>query len=190
MLATLLTVLSTAIGVYITLVIIWAIVSTLVSFNILNRHQPLTARVLYGLDRIVQPALRPIQRIMPDMGGLDLSPIVLIFLLTFLKEFVYGLVDTRFALIAFINLINAFLVLYIYCVAIYATLGLLINFKLVNPYQTLVNIVMNILRKLVNPPVTRIRRFVPPIGKIDFAPWILLALLMLAKVALYRLFVY
>jgi len=52
------------------------IMSWLISFNVLNVQQPFVAQVWYSLQRILDPIYRPIRRFMPDLGGIDLSPIV------------------------------------------------------------------------------------------------------------------
>ncbi len=52
------------------------IMSWLISFNVLNVRQPLVAQIWYTLQRILDPIYRPIRRFMPDLGGIDLSPIV------------------------------------------------------------------------------------------------------------------
>ena len=83
------TLLASAIHIYLICVIVWAVVSTLISFKIINGHQPLVGRIMVALDRLVTPALRPIQRIMPDLGGIDLSPIILILLLNFATNALY-----------------------------------------------------------------------------------------------------
>jgi len=174
---------------YILLVIIWAITSTLISFNIVDRYQPAVAKIMRFLDRMVTPALRPIQRIMPDLGGFDLSPIILIVLLSYIPQLLLAFIDVSHGLAAIIGFIRALLTIYIYCVGIYAVLGLLINLKLVNAYQTLVRILMDITRKLVNKPVMKIRAFVRPIGNVDIAPFVLLIALVLINGALGRIVV-
>ena len=60
------------------IVIAHVIMSWLINFNVLNRHQPLVWRIWTGLERLLEPFYGPIRRILPNMGGLDLSPIVLI----------------------------------------------------------------------------------------------------------------
>jgi len=55
------------------------IMSWLVSFQVLNIRQPLVGQIWYGLQRILEPLYRPIRKILPPMGGLDLAPMVLIF---------------------------------------------------------------------------------------------------------------
>lgn len=52
------------------------IMSWLISFQVLNVRQPLVAQIWYGLNRLLEPIYGPIRRVLPDMGGLDLSPIV------------------------------------------------------------------------------------------------------------------
>jgi len=54
------------------------IMSWLINFNVLNRNQPLVWQIWTGLNRLLEPFYGPIRRILPDMGGLDLSPILLL----------------------------------------------------------------------------------------------------------------
>jgi len=63
------------------IVIAHVIMSWLIGFNVLNRHQPLVGSIWRGLEGILEPIYRPIRRILPDMGGLDLSPLVLLVVL-------------------------------------------------------------------------------------------------------------
>lgn len=80
------------IGFYIWLVIISVIMSWLVSFSVVNTQNRFVYMVMDFLYRVTEPVLKPIRRIMPNLGGLDLSPIVLIFLLWFLRDLLnYGL---------------------------------------------------------------------------------------------------
>lgn len=59
-------------------VIAHVIMSWLINFNVLNRHQPLVGQIWDGLNRLLEPIYGPIRRVLPNMGGLDLSPLVLI----------------------------------------------------------------------------------------------------------------
>lgn len=52
------------------------IMSWLISFQVLNLHQPFVAQVWDMIERIMQPIYAPLRRILPPMGGLDLSPLV------------------------------------------------------------------------------------------------------------------
>lgn len=54
------------------------ILSWLVNFEVLNLRQPLVYQIWSGLNRILEPLYAPIRRILPPMGGLDLSPLILI----------------------------------------------------------------------------------------------------------------
>jgi YggT family protein len=75
----------TAIGFYVTLVIIQVVLSWLVAFNVVNTRNRFVYLVGDFLYRITEPALRPIRRLLPQMGGIDLSPVVLILGLYFLR---------------------------------------------------------------------------------------------------------
>lgn len=52
------------------------IMSWLINFDVLNVRQPLVGQIWYGLQRILEPIYRPIRNVLPDLGGIDLSPIV------------------------------------------------------------------------------------------------------------------
>ena len=56
----------------------WMIMSMLMAFNIVNRYQPAVQKINYALFRLTDPLLRPIRKYMPDLNGIDISPIVLI----------------------------------------------------------------------------------------------------------------
>ncbi len=57
------------------------IMSWLISFQVLNLHQPLVSQLWYGLNRILEPLYAPIRRILPQGAGLDFSPIVVLILI-------------------------------------------------------------------------------------------------------------
>ncbi len=73
------------IGLYITLVIVQVVLSWLVAFNVINTRNRFVYMVGDFLYRITEPALKPIRRLLPTMGGIDLSPVVLILGLYFLR---------------------------------------------------------------------------------------------------------
>ncbi len=54
------------------------IMSWLINFQVLNLRQPLVAQLWYGLNRLLEPLYSPIRRMLPDMGGLDLAPLVVL----------------------------------------------------------------------------------------------------------------
>lgn len=66
--------------------VIWAILSWLIAFNVVNMHNGFVRGVVTGLDRFFNPMLRPIRRILPDMGGIDLAPMVLILLIMLVQR--------------------------------------------------------------------------------------------------------
>jgi YggT family protein len=76
----------TVIWIYVYLLIGQAVLSWLVAFGIVNRHNRVVAMVGDFLWRITEPLLRPIRRILPDLGGIDVSPVILILLLAFLDS--------------------------------------------------------------------------------------------------------
>ncbi len=79
----------TVIRFYILLVIAYAILSMLTGFNVVNARSQFVQAVGNGLSRLVEPALRPIRRIVPLIGGVDLSPVVLILLLAFVRRLLW-----------------------------------------------------------------------------------------------------
>jgi YggT family protein len=79
---------SMVITLYITLIVVSAILSWLLVFNVVNRHNQFIYLVSDSLYRLTEPALRPIRSALPDLGGLDISPVVLILGLIFLRDVV------------------------------------------------------------------------------------------------------
>jgi YggT family protein len=74
--------------------IVWIVLSLLLQFDIMNRHNPVVQRIFSTLSMLVEPMLRPIRRVLtkflPQLGGLDLSPVVLILLLNFVSNALYS----------------------------------------------------------------------------------------------------
>ena len=70
-------------------VILSAILSWLVGFNIINVRNRLVYIIVDSLQRITEPLLLPIRKFLPNLGGIDLSPIVLILLLIFFRNLVF-----------------------------------------------------------------------------------------------------
>ncbi len=58
------------------LMIAHIVMSWLINFQVLNLRQPLVAQIWFGLNRLLEPLYGRIRRFMPDMGGLDLAPLV------------------------------------------------------------------------------------------------------------------
>ena len=68
--------------------LIMIIMSWLISFNIINTRNQFVATVWRIINQITEPILRPIRRVLPAMGGLDLSPIIVFVILFFLQSFI------------------------------------------------------------------------------------------------------
>ena len=69
------------IDLYKWIVIAQVIVSWLIAFGVINTYNRVVAQVAEVLYRLTEPALRPIRRLVPDFGGIDISPIILLLLL-------------------------------------------------------------------------------------------------------------
>ena len=63
------------------LIIAWVIVSWLVNFDVINMRNRMANQVVRMLDSVTRPIMRPVQRIVPPLGGLDLSPMIVIIVL-------------------------------------------------------------------------------------------------------------
>jgi YggT family protein len=79
----------TVITLYIYVLIANAIYSWLVAFNVINSRNGVVATIGDFLYRVTEPVLAPIRRRMPDLGGIDLSPVVLIIGLVFIRMLVF-----------------------------------------------------------------------------------------------------
>tara|TARA_A100001037_G_scaffold304465_1_gene341338 strand:+ start:200 stop:493 length:294 start_codon:yes stop_codon:yes gene_type:complete len=85
----LLQLISTVITLYIWALIISAVLSWLVAFNVINTQNKFVYMVGDFLYRITEPALRPIRRFIPLLGGIDISPVVLILALIFVRNLMF-----------------------------------------------------------------------------------------------------
>ena len=79
----------TVITLYVWLLIASAVLSWLIAFNVVNLRNPIVMQLADFLDRVTEPVLRPIRRILPNLGGIDISPIILILLLYFLRNLIF-----------------------------------------------------------------------------------------------------
>ena len=71
------------------------IASWLINFNVINTSNRVVYMIVDVLYKLTEPALRPIRRLLPNMGGLDLSPIVLILLLWFIRDLLFDIAGGR-----------------------------------------------------------------------------------------------
>ena len=81
--------LDSIITIYLWIIIINAILSWLVAFNILNTQNRFVFSVLDATYKLTDPALNKIRRFIPTFGSIDISPIILIILLMFLRNLIF-----------------------------------------------------------------------------------------------------
>jgi len=87
---TLLWLFNTLVELYIFVVIAAVVVSWLVAFGVLNTYNQFARSLIRALDALTEPVFRQIRRIIPPLGGLDLSPLIVIIALQALKMLVNG----------------------------------------------------------------------------------------------------
>ena len=71
-------------------IVVQAIMSWLVAFNVINTHSDFMRNLLYALGRLTEPLYKPIRRILPDFGGIDLSPLVVLLIIYALRILLGG----------------------------------------------------------------------------------------------------
>lgn len=76
----------TLISLYIWVLIIGVVLSWLIAFNVVNTQNRFVYLVADTINRLTEPALRPIRNILPNLGGIDISPVILILLLVFAQN--------------------------------------------------------------------------------------------------------
>jgi YggT family protein len=76
----------TVLELYIWVIIASVVLSWLVAFNVINTRNAFINQIGEFLYRVTEPALRPIRNILPNLGGIDISPMVLILLLIFARR--------------------------------------------------------------------------------------------------------
>ncbi|MDB5695388.1 MAG: YggT family protein [Sphingomonas bacterium] len=67
------------------IIFVQVILSWLTAFNVVSRHSPIVGGVVQGLDRITEPLYRPIRRVLPDLGAIDLAPLVVLIAISLLR---------------------------------------------------------------------------------------------------------
>ena len=77
-----------ALQLYTYLIVASAILSWLVAFNVVNTRNDVVRSIWNFLDAVTEPALRPIRRILPNLGGIDISPVILILLIIFIQKLI------------------------------------------------------------------------------------------------------
>ena len=75
-----------ALQIYVWILIASAVLSWLIAFNVINTRNQFVSTVWDGLYRITEPALRPIRDRLPGLGGIDISPVILLLLIFFIQS--------------------------------------------------------------------------------------------------------
>ncbi|MBX9457048.1 MAG: YggT family protein [Rhizobium sp.] len=77
-----------ALNIYIWILIANAIFSWLYAFNVINTNNQFVSMIGRALYQMTEPVLRPIRRFMPDLGGVDISPIVLVLIIYLIQQII------------------------------------------------------------------------------------------------------
>lgn len=91
LLVPLLELVNSILGIFKLLVVVYVVLSWLVAFNVINTYNRGVFTFISILNRLVDPTLYHIRKFLPNLGGVDLSPIVMILLLTFLQSVITGM---------------------------------------------------------------------------------------------------
>jgi YggT family protein len=72
------------------LIIAYAVMSWLVAFDVINLRNNFVRNVVMVLNAVIEPALRPIRRFIPNLGGIDISPVILYLIILFIRTVLLG----------------------------------------------------------------------------------------------------
>ena len=87
-----LTLIDTVVDLYIYTLLAYVICSWLIAFKIINPWQPLVRQILSALSQLHEPLLSRIRGILPDLGGLDISPIIVLLAVQFLRNILFEMI--------------------------------------------------------------------------------------------------
>ncbi|SIQ67617.1 YggT family protein [Rhizobium sp. RU35A] len=85
-----------ALNLYTWVLIVSAIFSWLYAFNVINSHNQVVNSIGTMLYNLTEPALRPIRRVMPDLGGIDISPVILLLIIFFVRSLMWTTIAPLF----------------------------------------------------------------------------------------------
>lgn len=68
-----------ALNVYTFIIIVQVVLSWLIAFGVINTGNPQANRLIEGLSKLTDPVMKPVQKMIPSIGGIDISPIIVIF---------------------------------------------------------------------------------------------------------------
>ncbi len=78
-----------ALNLYTWIIIASAVISWLFAFNVINSSNRFVYSIGEFLYKVTEPVLRPIRRILPDLGGIDISPVIVLFAIYFIRRFMW-----------------------------------------------------------------------------------------------------
>jgi len=87
-----LTLIDTVVDLYIYTLLAYVICSWLIAFKIINPWQPLVRQILSALSQLHEPLLSRIRGMLPDLGGLDISPIIVLLAVQFLRNILFEMI--------------------------------------------------------------------------------------------------
>jgi len=85
-----------ALGIYTWIIIASAIFSWLYAFNVVNSRNAFVTSVGEFLYKVTEPALRPIRRVLPNLGTIDISPIILLLIIFFIRQLIWTTIVPAF----------------------------------------------------------------------------------------------
>lgn len=85
-----------ALSIYTWIIIASAVFSWLYAFNVVNSRNQFVASIGEFLYRVTEPALRPIRKILPDLGSIDISPIILLLIIFFIRQLMWTTIAPLF----------------------------------------------------------------------------------------------
>jgi YggT family protein len=71
---------------YIYILVAAAVMSWLIAFNVVNPHNQIVGLIAEFLYRITEPVLRPVRNVLPNLGGIDISPVIVILIIVFIQS--------------------------------------------------------------------------------------------------------
>ncbi len=162
-------VISMAIDIMIWIIIAGVIMSWLVVLNVVNPANQYVGMVYNLINRATEPLLNPIRRFMPNLGGIDLSPLVLILILVFIKYLLFANPGEA-VLFLIITAFNIVITIVIVC----AVMTWMAAFGAINLNNHFVYMVFDSLSRICDPMLNPIRRLLPRVGGIDLSFVVLL----------------
>lgn len=167
---------STVIDILIWIIIASVIMSWLIVLNVVNLSNQYVRMAYDLISRITDPLLNPIRRMMPNFGGIDISPIILVLILVFIQ---YLLLTNPAQ--AIVLLIATIFTIAITIVVIAAVMTWMVTFGAINMSNRFVAMIYDSITRMCDPMLNPIRKFVPKVGGVDVSFIVLFLVLYLLR---------